>query len=62
MKYLMVFFTICTAMLVTMMAIPSQAAIMKEVVPYKSGDAQFEGYLAYDDSIKGQRPAILSSS
>ena len=37
----------------------SQAAIRTEVVDYLQGDTTLEGYLVYDDSIKGQRPGVL---
>lgn len=35
------------------------AALHKEVVEYKHGDVVLEGYLVYDDSVKGSRPGIL---
>ena len=41
--------------------IPSQAEakIHTEVIAYQQGTQKLEGYLAYDDSIRGKRPAIL---
>ncbi len=35
------------------------AKMHTEVIEYKQGDALLEGYLAYDDAVKGPRPAIL---
>ena len=45
-------------MLLVWMA-PAQAAVRSQAVEYKQGDALLEGYLAYDDSLKGKRPAVL---
>ena len=36
-----------------------RAAIHTETVEYKQGDATLEGFVAYDDAIKGPRPGIL---
>lgn len=36
-----------------------RAAIRTETIEYKQGDAVLEGYLAYDDSLKGPRPGVL---
>jgi len=38
---------------------PSWAQIKVQTVDYKQGDTVLEGYLAYDDAVKGQRPGIL---
>ncbi|MEK6576306.1 MAG: dienelactone hydrolase family protein [Nitrospirota bacterium] len=35
------------------------AAIQTETIEYRHGDTLLEGYLAYDDEVKGMRPAIL---
>jgi dienelactone hydrolase len=35
------------------------AELRTEVIDYKHGDTQLEGYLAYDDSFAGKRPGIL---
>jgi dienelactone hydrolase len=40
-------------------ALTAQAQIHTEAIDYKHGDAALEGYLAYDASIKGQRPGVL---
>lgn len=45
--------------LVLSMAVGMQAKIITKTVDYKQGDAILEGYLAYDDSIQGQRPGVL---
>lgn len=38
---------------------PAWAAVRTEAVNYKQGDTKLVGYLAYDDTLKGARPAIL---
>ncbi len=40
-------------------AIQAQAKIKTEVVDYADGKTKLEGFIAYDDSIKGKRPAVL---
>jgi dienelactone hydrolase len=35
------------------------AAIKTQTIEYKDGDTVLEGYLAYDDTIEGKRPAVL---
>ena len=47
------------AVLFAASAFTSRAAIHTETVEYKQGDATLEGFVAYDDSIQGQRPGIL---
>jgi dienelactone hydrolase len=42
-----------------MSTLTSFAAVHTETVEYKQGDATLEGFVAYDDSISGQRPAVL---
>ena len=37
----------------------AEAAIVKRPVPYQSEGFQLEGYLAFDDAIKGKRPGVL---
>jgi dienelactone hydrolase len=34
-------------------------AVRTETVEYKQGDTTLEGHLAFDDSVKGARPAVL---
>lgn len=36
-----------------------QGAVVEKVVEYQAGDVQGEGFHAYDDAVKGQRPAVL---
>ena len=35
------------------------AEVQTKTVPYKQGDIAFEGYMAWDDEVKGKRPGIL---
>jgi dienelactone hydrolase len=35
------------------------AAVKTKTVEYRDGDTVLEGYLAYDDSVKGKMPAVL---
>ena len=37
----------------------STAEVRTEVVEYRHGSAVLEGYMAYDDSVKGKRPGVL---
>ena len=37
----------------------AHAAIVTKTISYKAGDAVMKGYLAYDNSIKEQRPGVL---
>jgi dienelactone hydrolase len=43
----------------TMFAASLHAAIRTKTVEYKQGDATLEGFVAYDDAIKGVRPGVL---
>jgi dienelactone hydrolase len=36
-----------------------QAKLHTETIEYKEGDTVLEGYLAYDDAIKGKRPGVM---
>ena len=40
-------------------ALSVHAKIHMETVDYKIGDTTYEGYLAYDDALKGPRPGVL---
>src|SRR3954463_2021019 len=42
-----------------LIASPAAAAIKTQMVDYKEGDTQLSGYLAYDDAVKGKRPAVI---
>ena len=46
------------AMLLVWM-VPAQAAVRSAPVEYKQGEVILEGYLAYDDAVKGKRPGVL---
>ncbi len=37
----------------------TQAALHKEIMEYKDGDAVLEGYLAYDDASNEKKPGVL---
>jgi dienelactone hydrolase len=37
----------------------AQGEVTAERVEYRQGDAVLEGYLAYDDAVKGRRPGVL---
>ena len=37
----------------------SYGALHTEAIEYKQGDTTCEGYLAYDDAVKGTRPGVL---
>jgi len=36
-----------------------QAEIRSEIINYSIGEQIFQGYLSYDDAIKGKRPGVL---
>ena len=40
-------------------AASAHGAVVTEVVAYRDGDTVMEGYLAYDDTVKGKRPGVL---
>lgn len=54
-KYLVLLFGImlCTG------SIKSQQKIITDYINYKDGDVKLEGYIAYDGSLSGERPAII---
>lgn len=45
--------------LVPAAVLSARAATHTETIEYKHGDAVLEGFLAYDDAIKGPRPGVL---
>ncbi|MDH5259750.1 MAG: dienelactone hydrolase family protein, partial [Gammaproteobacteria bacterium] len=49
-------FTILILMLVFR---PVSAEVVGNELKYRVGDTQFNGYIAYDDSIKGGRPGVI---
>jgi dienelactone hydrolase len=44
---------------VVVLAAPARAAIQTQEVPYKHGDQECKGFLAYDDAVTGKRPGVL---
>jgi len=38
---------------------PSFAKVKTELITYKDGSAELEGFLAYDDAVKAPRPGVL---
>ncbi len=48
-----------TPMFAIITAIPVKAEIRTSVIEYKHGDTILEGYLAFDDEIKGPRPGVM---
>ncbi|MEA5470162.1 dienelactone hydrolase family protein [Spirulina sp. 06S082] len=47
------------APIIAWMAVPAEAAIRTEIVEYRQDNVLLEGYLAYDDEVKEQRPGVL---
>lgn len=47
------------AVLLAALASPSAAALKTKVVTYEQGGVQFQGYLAWDDAVKGKRPGVI---
>ena len=41
------------------LAAPSFAKVKTELITYKDGSAELEGFLAYDDAVKTPRPGVL---
>lgn len=46
-------------LLLVALAVKANAAVRTGTVEYTQGDTTLEGYLAYDDIVKGARPAVL---
>ena len=46
-------------LLVVLVQSLAMAKVVVEKVNYKQGDTALEGYLAYDDALKGQRPGFV---
>jgi dienelactone hydrolase len=52
--------TLAAVLAIVLAGVSSARAEMKaEVVEYRHGDVVLEGYLAYDDLIRGKRPGVL---
>lgn len=46
-------------LIILIWSVKAQAELKTSAVEYKHGDAVLEGYLAYDDAIKGKRPGVV---
>lgn len=55
----MKYFLSLLVILVSLSSVNVQAALRTEVVEYKHGDVVLEGYLAYDDAVKGKRSGVI---
>lgn len=53
------YFVLLLALILPLTAVKSQQKIITEYVQYKDGDVLLEGYIAYDGTISGERPAVL---
>src|SRR5450432_1984202 len=51
--------TALSILIVAALATSAHAKVKSQLVEYKQGDTVYEGYLAYDDAIKGKRPGVL---
>ena len=51
--------TAVSLLIVAALAVSAHAKVKSQLVEYKQGDTVYEGYLAYDDAIKGKRPGVL---
>jgi dienelactone hydrolase len=51
--------TVIALLCVCLLTVSAHAAVKTETVEYKAGDTLLKGYLAYDDSVKGERPGVL---
>ena len=47
------------AVMTTLFAASIPAAIVTKTIEYKQGDATLEGFVAWDDAVKGVRPGVL---
>jgi dienelactone hydrolase len=46
-------------LIVFFLSISANAKLVRETVEYKHGDTALEGYIAYDDALKGKRPGVI---
>ena len=46
-------------LMMAMVAQTAQARVVTKTVEYRQGDTLLEGFLAYDDALKGKRPGVL---
>lgn len=50
---------ILLGLMMVLVATSAQARLVTKTVEYRQGETVFEGYLAYDDAVKGKRPGVL---
>lgn len=50
---------LCTLAVALALAAPSFAKVKTELITYKDGSAELEGFLAYDDAVKAPRLGVL---
>ncbi len=55
----MKYFLSLLVILFLLSSINVQAALRTKVIEYKHGDVVLEGYLAYEDGVKGKRPGVM---
>ena len=53
------FLSIFLVLVFTFLSIAASAKVVGKDVEYKSDGTTLKGYLAYDDSVKGERPGVL---
>lgn len=51
--------TLSALALLALLAMPADSAVKTEEVEYRHGDLTLSGYFAWDDSVKGPRPAVM---
>jgi dienelactone hydrolase len=51
--------TFATPLFLFLIAALAHAEIQTKTIPYKAGDTECQGYLAWDDAIEGPRPGVL---
>ena len=52
-------FLLSLLMIMFLWSVSAHAKLKTSVVEYKHGDTVLEGYLAYDDAVKGKRPGVI---
>jgi dienelactone hydrolase len=51
--------TVLALVALFVMSSAATAKIVTQAVPYRHGDVELEGYLAYDDALPGKQPGVL---
>jgi len=59
MRTLLSFFLIFSFVACSNSDVQTNGGVQTKEIEYSSGDTTLKGYLAYDDSVKGERPGIL---